>query len=586
MSFNLPSLKKLLTSKHAALAVILLVSSGVYFNALFNEFVYDDLYLVLENPWIRDIGYIPEIFTQGLWSFSPKLINYPENYYRPLVHVIYMTDYHIFGLEPWGYHLTKILFHAGASILVFFLASTILRKYKGYENPLGHETRYSYLPFLAAILFSVHPVHTEVVTVGTADVSFAFFYLLSFYLYIKKDVPVGKEFISSVIFFFLAALCKETALTLLPLIFLYDYTARRSRTPSEWLGIYLPYLFMAGLYMGLRIYALGGIAPGGGPHELTGFQYLINIFPLFVQYLYKLILPVNLQAFYVFEPVYSIFELKTIAAIGISLVFSWFIYKTGRKNGLLCFALLLILIPLLPVLCVPGLSENAFSERYLYLSSVGFVIILSCVLAAMAGSNYRYTKALTLFITGLIVILYSAGTINRNRVWSDEFTFWTDTVKKAPESSRAHNNLGNALYKKGFIEEAIKEYKEALRIKPGNQEALYNLGAVYHHKGMLDEAISFYKKAVQLNPYYFLARSNLGVAYAEKGEYDRAIRELKGAVKLWPDAEGYYNLGLLYQRKGRNDLAVREFENALKINPDFIPAKEALKKIKEFRKIK
>lgn len=579
MPFDSPSLKKLLTSKHAAIAVIVIVSFGVYFNALFNGFVYDDLYLVLENQWIRDTEYILKIFTQGFWSFSPKLINYPENYYRPLVHVIYMIDYHLFGLKPWGYHLTKTLFHAGSSALVFLTTSTILDQLKINVNPLKHESQHSYLPFLAALLFATHPIHTEAVTwvAGMPEVSFTFFYLLSFYLYIRKDVPGGKGFVSSVIFFFLATLCKETALTLLPLIFLYDYTARRNRTPSGWLKIYLPYLYVAGLYMGLRVYALGGIAPRGGVHELTGFQYFINIFPLFAQYLYKLALPFNLHAFYVFKPVHSLLELKAVATIGITLVFFWLVYETFKTNKVIVFSLLFILIPLLPVLYVPGLPENAFSERYLYLPSVGFVIILSYGLTGMAASNYRHSKALTLFITGLILILCSAETISRNRLWSDEHTFWTDTVKKAPQSVKAHNNLGNALYEKGFTDRAIREYKEALGIKPDNQEALYNLGTVYHHKGMLDEAIGFYEKAVRLNPYYFSARSNLGVAYAEKGAYEKAITELKAAVKLWPDAEGYYNLGLIYQRTGRNDLAIREFENALKINPDFIPARNALK---------
>jgi tetratricopeptide (TPR) repeat protein len=242
---------------------------------------------------------------------------------------------------------------------------------------------------------------------------------------------------------------------------------------------------------------------------------------------------------------------------------------------MLPFALLLILFPLLPVLYIPSLSENVFAERYLYLPSVGFVILLSYVFVEI--DKYRKAWPLSAAIIITILVLYSAGTVKRNPAWFDEYTFWTDTVKKAPQSSQAHNNLGNVYYKNGLGEQAIIEYQEALRIKPDNQEALYNLGTVYHHKGMLDEAIGFYKKAIQLNSYYFSARSNLGIAFAEKGEYDKAIKELKEAIELRPDVEGYYNLGVFYQRIERNDMAKKEFENALKINPDFIPASDALK---------
>jgi hypothetical protein len=290
MLYDLFSAKSSLRSKHTAIAIILFVSLGVYINALFNGFVYDDLYLVLENQWIRDVTYIPDVFTSALWSFSPKLIHSPQNYYRPMIHVIYMIDYHIFGLEPWGYHLTKILFHAGVSVLVFLITLTVFNQCKENGYLFEHKPGHLYLPLLAALLFAVHPVHTEAVSVGTAEVSFTFFYLLSFYLYIKKDVLSGNRFILSLSLFFLAALSKETALTLPFLLVLYDYHVRKGvSSHGDKLMRYVPYLLVAGLYMGLRIYALSGIAPRGGVHNLTGFQYFINIFPLFAQQLYKLI---------------------------------------------------------------------------------------------------------------------------------------------------------------------------------------------------------------------------------------------------------------------------------------------------------
>ncbi|MBI4679863.1 MAG: hypothetical protein HY753_01285, partial [Nitrospirae bacterium] len=121
MQTDLSSVKRITSSKYTAIAILLIISIGVYLNTLPNEFVYDDEYQVLENLWIRDAKYIPEIFLTNVWAFvgEEKL----SNYYRPLMHITYMIDYHIFGLKPWGFHLTNIIFHAGVTLLVFLIAS-------------------------------------------------------------------------------------------------------------------------------------------------------------------------------------------------------------------------------------------------------------------------------------------------------------------------------------------------------------------------------------------------------------------------------------------------------------------------------
>src|SRR4030067_1293934 len=106
--------------------IILITSFAVYFNALSNDFVYDDKSQVLENHWIKDIKFIPEIFSENVWSFTKESVI--SNYYRPLMHLIYMLNYYIFGLKPWGFHLVNILFHAGVSVLVFIIGLNLIRE--------------------------------------------------------------------------------------------------------------------------------------------------------------------------------------------------------------------------------------------------------------------------------------------------------------------------------------------------------------------------------------------------------------------------------------------------------------------------
>src|SRR3989337_4108313 len=135
MPSDVSSVKKLSSSKYTAIVIILIISIGVYLNTLPNEFVYDDETQVLENQWIRDVKNIPEILLSDVWAFAGE--ERLSNYYRPLMHIIYMIDYHIFGLKPWGFHLTNIIFHAGVTLLVYLIASILINQSHDL-NPKSH----------------------------------------------------------------------------------------------------------------------------------------------------------------------------------------------------------------------------------------------------------------------------------------------------------------------------------------------------------------------------------------------------------------------------------------------------------------
>ena len=224
MPSDLSSVKKILSSKYTAIAILLIISIGVYLNAIPNEFVYDDETQVLENQWIRDIKYISEIFLSDVWGFKEIEGKIPSNYYRPLMHITYMIDYHIFGLKPWGFHLTNIIFHAGVTLLIYLIVSILINQpqisnHKSQiinsksqipkskiKNPKSQilnlksqiqnpKSQILNPPFIAALLFAAHPIHTEAVTwvAGIPELSFTLFYLLSFYFYmvaLPRSAPI------------------------------------------------------------------------------------------------------------------------------------------------------------------------------------------------------------------------------------------------------------------------------------------------------------------------------------------------------------------------------------------------------------
>ena len=414
-------------------------------------------------------------------------------------------------------------------------------------------------------------------------------------------------YIASVLSFLTATLFKETALTFPLILVAYDLSFRKAHySISDYLKRYAPFLAIAGVYFFLRFQALGAFAPHKHHMELSAYQHIINVLPLFGQYLEKLLLPIKLNAFHVFRPISSLFEVKGIVAIVVTVAFAGLAFLAWRKNRSVFFCLALIAIPLIPVLYIPGVGENAFAERYLYLPSVGFVLLISL---ALMWAQVHMPKGAMGFaaIPMLITGLYSFGTINRNKDWKEDYTLYSDMVTKSPDGAIPHVNFGNILDERSQIDKAIEHYQIAIRIKPDFAEAHNNLGVAYGKKGMIgqaidqfnlalrfraedpeahnnlglayvksgliDEAIKQYQKALEVNPYFAQAHDNLGLAYAHKGLTDKAIAEHQRAIEFNPEfAQAYNNLGLAYAMKGLTDEAIDQFRIAVSLKPYYAEA--------------
>ncbi len=540
-------------------AVIVLVSVGTYGNTLFNGFVYDDTLQILDNHWIRDVRNIPQIFLSNVWGFSGEHVS---NYYRPLMHVIYMMTYYLFGLAPWGFHLMNVLLHAVSSVLVFGLSRRLLDEVLPATAPSPLAP-----PFMAALLFATHPVHTEAVAWlgGIPDLSFTLFFLLSLYLYLRShdaDRPSrGIMYLLSVICFALATLCKEPALTLPIIIVAYDLLLRKETLSfSSSVKRYAPFLGVAGLYFVVRFAVLHALTPMKSHDNMDFFQLAVNVFSLLAQYFQKLLLPVDLNAYYVFHPIGSAFDTRGIVSLIFMSILAYLCYISIKKSKAAFWCLLLIVIPLLPALYIPAFKESAFAERYLYLPSVGFVLLIALSLRWVMTNRPR-AAGTTTFVLAALACLFALATVDRNAIWKNNITLWSDTARKSPDSANVQGDLGDALVRAGLVDEGRKHLNMALSLKPELVKQFLDKGIVYFNMGFIDKAIEEFETALLYKPDSAEAHNNLGAAYGEKGMTDKAIAHFEAAVKIKPhDPTFKFNLAGAYRKRSAGDAAIIQRE--------------------------
>src|SRR3989338_5034923 len=277
---------------------------------------------------------------------------------------------------------------------------------------------------------------------------------------------------------------------------------------------------------------------------------------LILKYLLLLIAPVSLSADYVITPVNSPFSLIFIVSVFVVILLLITIYKSRQSNVgqgfslALSFGISFFLLTMLPVYnAIP--IVNPFAERYLYLPMVGFSIIVgvgihriftiktSSPIRGEGGGEGWFLKRRNLYILAVsivIISIYSFAVIQRNRIWLDDYSLWSDTVIKMPESTRAHHGIGIVYFKQGRLYEAMEELKLALSLKPGFATDAHNIiGLIYAKQGQIDEAIKEFLTVLKLNPDDAIAHYNLAGVYSRKGLYEKAIEELEIVLRLKPD---------------------------------------------------
>lgn len=479
---------KLMAGKQAAMLAVAAVNLLLWSATVTNGFVYDDNFILLGNPWVRDFGSLGEVFSSSMMAFDPS--RPPANTFRPMLYVVFMTENALFGLDPYWFHWFNVLVHAANAVLVFSLASRLLARGAGG----------AVIPALfAALAFSVHTINSEVVNwvSASAELLFTFCVLLALRLHAGGE-GAGRALGVSVLFL-AALLFKETAASFLPLAILLDYSSGKRARNWKAYGFYLG---AAALYAALRLNAVGGIMHHKQA-DLSAIEAFINVFPLVAAYMGKLLLPVSLSAIYDFHIARSLADWRVIAGAAIALVFLLAIFLSRRRPALF-MGFSMMAVPLLPVLYVPALSSSAMADRYLYLPSAGFALVLAAFASRLDGKAGR---AAVVF-GAVLLAAYAAGSVSRSQAWKSDRTLWADAVEKAPNTPNAHYNYAWASHSAGDTRTAAEHYRKALALAP-SADAHYNLGVIYMNQSMMDEADEQFRAALAADPAYVAAKARL-----------------------------------------------------------------------------
>lgn len=562
--------------------VVFALTLLVYLRSLGNGFTnWDDEVYVTENPFLG----IP-----NLASLKAVFTSFYFTEYLPVHLLSFFPDRLLWGFSPFGYHLTSVLLHGLNAALVYVLLARLV----GGGG----------IALIGALWFGLHPMQVESVAwiAERKTVLSQAFLLAAFLAYesATRHQPLRRGcYAAALLLSALALLSKSTAVPLPLILVAHHLLLERPRV-----GLTAPFFVLAGaasVTTMLSHSAAGAVLPSyyGGSLGAT----LITVPGLLVTYLAKLLLPVQLNAYYDARAVGSLLQVRfLIALLGLAAIV--LLIRALRTNRTAVFGLAWFFLALLPVLNLVPIPI-LLAERFVYLPAVGLTVFGASVASHLAAAwRQRSAKhGMRVALLGCLgLALLALLTISRIGIWHDSATLWRDTTRKSPQAPIPHINMGRAYRDAGLVDRAVAENKLALSSPVHLEQAVTNLAMAYLKRRQPEKAIAALRRflaaqpkkaeahlvlssafiqinlpnkavaeiftAVQLNPTAPKAANNLAVAYLQLKKPKRAEAYLRAALRarpLYPAAQ--VNLGIALVRQGELARAVPELRQGLRDQP-------------------
>jgi Flp pilus assembly protein TadD len=585
---------------HASVA---LLAVAVYANTVGNGFVFDDRLLIEHNPIVHGEGSLSDVWLAP-YHLGTRLT--ATSLYRPVTLSSFALDYRFNGTAPSGFHVVNILLNAVVAVLVLRL---------GLRLGLPRAAAWA-----GALLFAVHPVHTEAVAnlAGRAELLAALFFLVALLAYLPRPEPAvgraGALLGVAALSYLLAMLSKENAATLLGVVVAWEMLLGR-RDEERWRDLarrrraaVVALLAAFAAYLVLRSLALE--APLSGP-EVSRVDNPLVASPLSerwataatvaARYLALLVYPATLSADRSFAQIVPVSP-WSFGAIGsgalLAALLAGFVVAVRRaRRAAFLGAFAVISFSLSANFLV--VIGTIMAERLLYLPSVAFCLLMGWGFETLSR---RPNRRFVWIVLAGVLVAGSVRTVLRNRDWVDDLTLFTRTAVTSPRSVKVLGNLGAELARHGRCDEARdvlqralaidssyhgarvtlaqcllaagdvagaeREVRIALGAHPDDPVARLQLGEVLASDGRLSEAEVELRAILRAEPGSAEARGRLGAVLMGQGRAAEAEAELVEAVRMAPGSVICLSeLGLLYQRTGRLALAVDTLGRAVQAAP-------------------
>uniref|UniRef100_A0A4W4EW05 Protein O-mannosyl-transferase TMTC3 n=1 Tax=Electrophorus electricus TaxID=8005 RepID=A0A4W4EW05_ELEEL len=539
-----------------------------YWNSLLCGFVFDDVSAILDNKDLRPSTPIRNLFLNDFWG-TPMSEERSHKSYRPLTVLTFRFNYLLSELRPASYHMLNVVLHAAVCVLFLRLCRLLL----------DHTTS-----LVAALLFAVHPVHTEAVTgvVGRAELLSSIFLLAAFLAYTEskgaEHSVAWSPMVLTVFLVAIATLCKEQGITVIGICCVYEVFVAQ--------GFTLPMLAET------VVQVLRG--KGGFSHTLlqtllklvvliistlllvvVRVQVIQSQLPVFTRFdnpaavsttptrqlTFNYLLPVN--GWLLLNPselccdwtmgtiplVETLLDLRNLATLAFYTLLSLLAYHSLRHTHssakIVVMALSLMVLPFVPASNLFFPVGFVVAERVLYVPSMGF-----CVLVAH-GFKSLGLKRISWIFMGVLLMMHAVKTFNRTWDWESEYTLFTSALKVNRNNAKLWNNVGHALENQNNYERALRYFLQATRVQPDDIGAHMNVGRTYKNLNRSKEAEEAYLVAKSLMP--------------------QIIPGKKYATRVAPNhLNVYINLAnLIRANDSRLEEADQLYRQAISMRPDF-----------------
>lgn len=561
-----------------ALAVVTLAA---YSRAPGLDFVHiDDPAYVLHNAHLRD-GITADAIS---WSFTAV---HSANWH-PLTWLSHALDCQLYGLKPWGHHLTNVLLHC-ANVVILFLVLV------GMTDAVWRSA------FVAA-LFAVHPLHVESVAwvAERKDVLSTFFWMLTMWAYLSyvkaprpmasaKAKPARKSrssapnasagrtgrrqaYLLLILAYMLGLLSKPMLVSLpLVLILLDFWPLRKSQITNLKSQIdKLPLFGLAFASCMVTFFAQRGAGAVQAADQYPIGVRLANAAVAYAAYLGKMVWPAKLSAFYPHPGRDLPAWLPIVCTIGLALI-TYASIRLAKSAPYVTVGWLWYLITLVPVIGLIQVGRQAMADRYTYIPLIGIFIVIAWGVPEMLarfGSPRSRSAVLGALATGIVATL-SVLTWHEVGYWKNGITLMTRALKTTSGNYAVHYLLADAYSDAGQKDKMLYHYSQSARKNPRFDFGLVRYGTALIDAGDVDKGLAQLHLALKHDPEFPMAHNELGLYWMKQGKIDRAIKHFRAAIKPQPNnASAHYNLGTALQRDKQFEEAMKEFTKAAELDPN------------------